>query len=129
MLFFFLQLTRVGAYCSSPMIQGAYHSVLGCNCMMAVPMQILICVSWLFIDSGVQSAIFIWGDQHVKKRYGAIFSRFFTCKMDVIINGIYVFKKGIFLCFRMTVKVSSTNLFHSVQGMGLWQGLCFQDLT
>ena len=67
--------------------------------MIAVPMQILICVSWLSIDSGVQSAIFIWGDQHVKKRYGAIFSRFFTCEMDVIINGIYVFKKGIFLCF------------------------------
>ena len=50
------------------MIQGAYHTVLGCNCMMAIPVQILVCVSWLPIDSGVQSAIFIWGDQHVKKK-------------------------------------------------------------
>ena len=56
-------------------------------------------MSWLSIDSGVQSAIFILGDQHVKKRYGAIFSRFFTCEMDVIINGIDVFQEGIFLCF------------------------------
>ena len=66
---------------------------------MPVLMQILICVSWLSIDSGVQSAIFIWGDQHVKKWHGTIFSRFFTCKMDVIIYGIDVFKEGTFLWF------------------------------
>ena len=73
--FFLLQLARVGTYCSIPMIQDAYHAVIGCNCMMVVPVQILVCVSWLPIDTGVKSAIFIWGDQHVKIRYGAIFSR------------------------------------------------------
>ena len=97
MLFFLLQLTSVAAYGFIPMVKGAYHTLLRCNCMMPVPMQILICVSWLSIDSGVKSAIFIWDDQHVKKRYGAILSRFFTCEMDVIINGIYVFKEGILL--------------------------------
>ena len=65
--------------------------------MMAVPMKILICVGRLSIDSGVKSGIFIWCDQHIKERYGAIIPRFFTCEIDVIIYGIYVFQEGIFL--------------------------------
>ena len=80
------------------MIQSAYHTVLGCYCKMTVPMQILICVSWLPVDSGVKSAIFIWGYQHIKKRYGAIFFGIFICEMDVSINGIDMSKEGIFLC-------------------------------
>ena len=70
----------------SPMVESAYHTVFGWNCMMAVPMQILVSVCGLSIDSGVKSAIFIWFDQHIKERYGAIFSGFFTCELDVALK-------------------------------------------
>ena len=86
MFLFFLQLTRVGADCSSPMIQSANHAVLRCYCMMTIPMQILVCVSWLPVDSGVESATFIWDYQHIQKGYGAIFFGIFICEMNVGIN-------------------------------------------
>ena len=55
------------------------------------------CVCWLSIDSGVESTLFIRYDQHMKERYGAIISRFFTCELDVVIYGIYMFQEGIFV--------------------------------
>ena len=76
MLFFFLQLlwARTDGFC--PAVKGTYHAVFRWNSMMAVPMQILICVCWLSVDSGVESALFIWYDQHIKKRYGAVITGF-----------------------------------------------------
>ena len=56
--------------------------------MMAVPMQILVCVCWLSIDSGVESALFIWYDQHIKKGYGTIITGFFKCELNVVVDGI-----------------------------------------
>ena len=84
MLFFFLQLmwARTEGFC--PAEKGANHTVLRWNSMMAIPMQILVCVCWLFLNSGLESVLFIWCDQHIQKGNGAIF----TCKLNVVVDGI-----------------------------------------
>ena len=88
MMFFFLQLVwaRTDGFC--PVELSPYHTIFRWYGMMAVPMQILVCVCWLSLDSGLESAIFIWCDQHIQKGDGAIFTGFFRCELYVIVDGI-----------------------------------------
>ena len=53
MFFFILQMIWVRADCSSPMIQSSNYTVLGCDGVMTIPVQVLVCVSWLSADLGV----------------------------------------------------------------------------
>ena len=94
----FLQLHRVGADGSSPMEKGAHLTVFGCYSMVAIPMQILVSVSNLPVDRGVQPAFFIRCDEHIQKGYRPIFISFFTCEVDVVINRVKMLQEVVFLC-------------------------------
>ena len=63
LLFLQLEWTRADGFC--PMKQCPSHAIFGWYGMMAVPMQILVCICWLSMDSGLESALFIWSNQHI----------------------------------------------------------------
>ena len=52
-VFFIFQMIWVRSDCSSPMIQSSNYTVLGSDGVMTIPVQVLVCVSWLSVDLGV----------------------------------------------------------------------------
>ena len=87
------------------------HAVFGWYGMMAVPMQVLIGVCWLSIDSGLEPAFFIWKTNISRK--GIEPSSLGSSEVNCILLWMELrwSKKTSFRSFLMTVKASSTNLF------------------
>ena len=95
---------------------GAYHTVFRCYSMVAISVKILVCVGFFSVDRGVKSAIFIWSDKHIQEGCGSIFIWIFTGEVDV--NMLRCCKKVSLCDLWMMMKVSSTNLFQRVGGVG-----------
>ena len=56
--FFLLQFTRCWTDCSCPVEQGAHHTIFVGYGMVAIPVEILVCMSFFSVDRGVKSTIF-----------------------------------------------------------------------
>ena len=66
--------------------------------MVTIPLQVQISVCWLPVYFGVQTAIIIDSNYSVQEGHGAITSACFLVELNLVIYGIYVFKKAVFLC-------------------------------
>ena len=58
--------------------------------MVAIPVEILVRMSFFSVDRGVKSTIFIWSDEHIQEGYGSIFIWLFTGEVNVIIYRVDV---------------------------------------
>ena len=68
--------------------------------MVAVPLEVLICVSGLSVNFGLQASITFGYNQCVQKWYGPVSPGVLSCKLDVVVKRVYVMEKFFFmLCF------------------------------
>ena len=73
-----------------------------------------ISVHWLPVYFGVQTAIIIDSNYSVQEGHGTITSACFLGELNLVIYGIYVFKKLSSCVFLMKPNVSSTNLLQNL---------------
>ena len=65
--------------------------------MVAVPFEVLVCVSGLPIYFCLQASIILWFDQCVQEWYGPIIPGVFNCELDVAVKRVYMMEKTL-LC-------------------------------
>ena len=65
--------------------------------MVAVPLEILICVSGLSVYFSLQASITLGCNQSVQKGYRPISFGGLSCELDVLVKRVYVMEKLIFM--------------------------------
>ena len=81
----------------SSMMEGSNHTIFWWHCVMAIPLQVKVCMSGFSVYCCTQTPIFIWYDQNVQKGHWTIWSWVFTGKLDMFIYRIDVDQKTSFV--------------------------------
>ena len=96
-----------------PVEQSPNHAVYGWYGMMAVPMQVLISMCWLSVDSGLGACPSSSGKTNISRK-GIEPSSLGSSEVNCILLWMELrwSKKTSFWSFLMTVKASPTNIIH-----------------
>ena len=70
-------------------------TIFGSQVLMAVPLQVLLCMCGVPVHCGCKASVRFWHLQSVKKGHGPIWPCSFNCEHYVWVYGIYLLKKPI----------------------------------
>ena len=91
--YYFLSLPCWGA-CISVMLSSDVLLYIFCSYdVVAVPVQVLVCVSGISVNCSGKGFVWFWHHQDVKKRYWTTWSYFFHCKLYAWGYGIDMLKE------------------------------------
>ena len=98
MVFFFIQWLFWCTYSFSPVSEGVDDTVFCSQVVIAVPMQIHVCMGWFSIDSCQNWTICLWCYQTIQEGDWPICLGFFLCELNLGVNVVDMMEKLVLVC-------------------------------